>query len=162
MANVREYIRINPIDKDNRRALGVRFPFNAEGVFYSTYTTAEQVKSNLLNVILTEPGERVFNPNFGVGLRTYLFENFTDPTELEDVIRNQVEAYVPSVNLNNVSINKAPDSHEINISIFYTVINNNNEDAIQINFSADSGLSNSNASSPSVGGSTGGSTGGGY
>ena len=55
MANVREYIRINPLDTDNRRAVGVRFPFNAEGVFFSTFTTAEQVKSNLLNVILTEP-----------------------------------------------------------------------------------------------------------
>ena len=74
MANVREYIQINPAEKRNK-ALGVIFPFNAEGVFYSSYTTAEQVKSNLLNVLLTEPGERVFKPNFGVGLRNYLFEN---------------------------------------------------------------------------------------
>ena len=59
----REYIKINPIDIENR-SVGIRFPFNAEGVFYSTFTTAEQVKSNLLNVLLTEPGERIFKPNF--------------------------------------------------------------------------------------------------
>ena len=75
MANVRDYIRINPIDIQLDRAIGVSLPFNGEGVFNSTYTTNEQVKSNLLNVILTEPGERVFKPNFGVGLRSHLFEN---------------------------------------------------------------------------------------
>ena len=74
MANVRNYIQINPIDNRENVALGVRFPFNAEGVFYSTYTTKEQIKSNLINILLTEPGERLHQPNFGVGLLKYLFE----------------------------------------------------------------------------------------
>ena len=165
MANVREYIRINPIDIDSRRAIGVIFPFNAEGVFFSSFTTAEQVKSNLLNVILTEPGERILNPRFGVGLRTYLFENFTDINDLEERIRNQIEIYVPDVLLNNVSINKEIDSHEIRISIFYTVISNNNQDAIQVNFTSDSGLSTSTEASPNASsvssGISAGSTGGG-
>ena len=56
MASVRDYIKIDPTEKRNK-ALGVIFPFNAEAVFYSSYTTKEQVKSNLLNVLLTEPGE---------------------------------------------------------------------------------------------------------
>ena len=52
MANVREYIQINPRVKTNK-ALGIVFPFNVEGVFPLSYTTKEQVKSNLLNVLLT-------------------------------------------------------------------------------------------------------------
>ena len=152
MANVRDYIRINPIDVNNRRAIGVRFPFNAEGVFFSTYETAEQVKSNLLNIILTEPGERVFKPNFGVGLREYLFENFTDVESLKERINNQIKLYIPQIELVNVTVDKSPDSHELYVGIFYRLINNGEEDAIQINFAQDNNLSESSTPSPNVGG----------
>jgi len=152
MANVRDYIRINPIDVNNRRAIGVRFPFNAEGVFFSTYETAEQVKSNLLNIILTEPGERVFKPNFGVGLREYLFENFTDVESLKERINNQIKLYIPQIELVNVTVDKSPDSRELYVGIFYRLINNGEEDAIQINFTQDNNLSNSSTPSPSAGG----------
>ena len=73
--NTGEEININPIDLQDSRAVGVIFPFNANAVFRSSYTTQEQVKSNLINVLLTEPGERVYEPNFGVGLKRRLFEN---------------------------------------------------------------------------------------
>ncbi len=161
MADVREYIKINPIDQDLDKAIGVRFPFNADGVFYSTYTTSEQVKSNLLNVILTEPGERVFKPNFGVGLRKFLFESFTDVNTLEGKIRNQVERFIPQIELDKVTVDKAPDSHELNVSVFYRVKSNNEIDAIQVSFAQDSDINESSLSSPDVGSiSTGGS--GGY
>ena len=93
MANIREYIRVNPIDRELDRGIGVRFPFNAEGVFHSTYTTKDQVKSNLLSVLLTEPGERVFNPNFGVGLRHQLFENEINKDELLFKIDQQIKIH---------------------------------------------------------------------
>ena len=86
MASVRDYIKIDPTEKRNK-ALGVIFPFNAEAVFYSSYTTKEQVKSNLLNVLLTEPGERILKPNFGVGLRNYLFENTSNIESLQNRIK---------------------------------------------------------------------------
>ena len=165
MASVRDYIRINPVDLETSKAVGVRFPFNAEGVFYSTYTTAEQVKSNLLNVILTEPGERIFKPNFGVGLRNYLFENFTDNIELEERIRSQVEIYIPEVELKEVSVIKSPDSHILNIAIFYSLRISNEQDAIQINFTPDGALTDQTTQNTvsSPGTSTGGgiSSGGG-
>ena len=150
-ADVRNYIQINPIDTDQDRAVGVSVPFNASGVFNSTYTTKEQMKSNLLNVLLTEPGERIFKPNFGVGLRNYLFENFTDVKSLEDRIRNQVEIHIPQVELVNVTVNKNPNSHELNVGIFYQVIANIELDAIKVNFSPDGDLNNSLNSSPSIG-----------
>lgn len=152
MANVRDYIQINPIDTEQNRAVGVSLPFDGEGVFNSTYTTKEQMKSNMLNVLLTEPGERVFKPNFGVGLRNYLFENFTDVDTLEDRIKNQVNIYVPQVELTNVKIIKDPNSHNLKISIFYQIIANKETDAIQINFSPDNGLNDSSNNSPGIGG----------
>ena len=93
MADVRNYIQINPIDQQTDVAVGVSLPFNNPEVFTSTYTTKEQLKSNMLNVLLTEPGERVYKPNFGVGLRNYLFENFTDIESLESRIQNQVDLF---------------------------------------------------------------------
>jgi hypothetical protein len=55
----------NPIDVGSRVAIGVSIPFNAPQVFTQTYTTQDQVKSNIINFILTNKGERVFNPTFG-------------------------------------------------------------------------------------------------
>ena len=152
MADVRNYIQINPVDTDQNKAVGVSLPYNGTAVFNSTYTTQEQMKSNMLNVLLTEPGERIYKPNFGVGLRNYLFENFTDLDTLRDRINNQVERYIPQVELTNVTINKDPNSHELNIGVFYKTIVNDQPDAIQVNFSPDKGINRSNSSSPGTGG----------
>ena len=135
--NIRDYIKINPIDQETNVAVGVVFPFNASGVFYSSYTTAEQVKSNLLNVLLTEPGERIFKPEFGVGLRSHLFENEIETVILEERIKNQINTYIPEVELNDVVATKAPNSHQLSIAVSYRVLANNESDTIQINFNTD-------------------------
>ena len=159
MANVRDYIQINPTEKRNK-ALGVIFPFDGEAVFNSSFTTAEQVKSNLLNVLLTEPGERVFKPNFGVGLRSYLFENSNDFALLEERINNQINKNIAGIELTNVNLVKEPDSHEIKITISYRTLANQDSNTIEINFSQDSNINNSGASSPNAGASSGASSGG--
>ena len=132
----RHYIKIDPINLDTDVAVGVPFPFNAEGVFYSTYTTKEQVKSNLLNVLLTEPGERLFNPNFGVGIRKLLFEQNINKESLEDKIRMQINIYIPEINLVSVVADKAPHSHVLFIKITYSLLSNNQLDTIQLNFNS--------------------------
>jgi hypothetical protein len=71
-------IRVNPLDLQKNIAIGVSLPFNTPGVFNSTYTTKDQIKSNLLNLLLTDIGERIMNPNFGTLLRRFLFEGITD------------------------------------------------------------------------------------
>jgi len=151
MANVREYIQINPIDTETDVAIGVSLPFDAEAVFNSTYTTKEQMKSNMLNVLLTEPGERVFKPNFGVGLRHQLFENNVNKDELTARIEDQVKIHIPEIEVTNVTIDKSNDSHELFIGIYYRVLINNEQDAIQVNFAQDGGLGGSESSSPSIG-----------
>jgi hypothetical protein len=67
-------IRVNPLDLQKNIAIGVSLPFNGPGVFNSTYTTKDQIKSNLVNLLLTSIGERVMNPNFGTELKRFLFE----------------------------------------------------------------------------------------
>ena len=110
------------------------------------------MKSNLLNVILTEPGERLFKPNFGVGLRNYLFENFDDIPELEDRIKNQIELYIPQIELDRVIVEKNPNSHNLNVKIYYLVLADSRLEAIQVNFSPDNALNNTVTNSPTIGG----------
>ena len=73
-----------PIDTEARRAVGFGFPLNGNAVFVPTYQTRDQIKANLVNYLLTNKGERVFNPNFGGDLRNLLFENVLDAT-VEDL-----------------------------------------------------------------------------
>ena len=63
MAYVRS-TRVDPRDLQRNTAIGVRLPFNAPGVFYSTFSTKDQLKYNLINLLLTSKGERIYNPEF--------------------------------------------------------------------------------------------------
>ena len=130
----RLYTRVDPINLETNVAIGVSLPFNGEGVFNSTYTTKEQAKSNLLHVLLTEPGERLFLPTFGVGIRNLLFEQNIKLELLREKISNQIDIFVPEIELVNVNVNKSPDSHLLYITIDYRMAINNDEDSIQINF----------------------------
>ena len=134
MALKRSYTRIDPINLETDVAIGIPFPFNAEGVFYSTFTTKEQIKSNLINVLLTEPGERLFQPLFGVGIRNLLFEQGIDLEQLRSRILIQTELYVPEITVLDVIVDKAPHSHVLFIRLTYSLNINNDQDTIQLNF----------------------------
>ena len=71
-------IRVNPLDLQKNIVIGVSLPFNAAGVFNKTYSTKDQIKSNLINLLLTDKGERIMNPEFGTDLRRSLFDNMTN------------------------------------------------------------------------------------
>ena len=106
-----------------QRAIGVSIPFNAPGVFYSTYTTKDQLKSNILNYFLTNRGERVFNPTFGSNIRNYLFEQLTNETYdgLEFMIQEDMKRYFPNVVVNKLEIFGFEDSNILQVNISYSV-----------------------------------------
>ena len=66
--------RINPLDLNKNIKIGVAFPLDEINMFSGTETVKEQIKANLLNLLLTYPGERINLPNFGVGIKNLLFE----------------------------------------------------------------------------------------
>ena len=61
-----------PLPNSGSAALGFSFPLSGRAVFNPTYTTKDAVKTNLINWLLTNPGERVFKPNFGANLRSFI------------------------------------------------------------------------------------------
>ena len=131
---VGQQISINPLDLNQNVAVGVVFPFDGNAVFNSSYTTSDQVKSNLINVLLTEPGERIYEPNFGVGLKKLLFENQIKEDELESSIKDQCSIYVPEIEITNLIIQLIPDSNTLYIRITYGFLIDNTNDSIQRNF----------------------------
>ena len=136
MAQIQQ--QIDPLDLTPSTGVGVALPFNGPAVFNSSYTTKDQVKSNLINVLLTEPGERVNLPDFGVGLKRLLFETQIDTATLEARIDNQVKIYIPEITLISANANFSPDEHILYIKITYRYNPSNEVDAIQLNFNAQS------------------------
>ena len=128
--------KIFPIDTKPGTAVGVAIPFNAPGVFYSTYTTKDAVRNNLLNFFLTNPPERYLNPTFGSGLRAFIFEQITTGNleGLKEDIQSQITQYFPNVRIASLDIFEDPDYNTITVSLKYNVIDTAISDEIQIAF----------------------------
>ena len=128
--------RINPIDRQPRKAVGVGIPFSGKAVFNSTYETKEAIKANIINYLLTGKGERYFNPSFGSGLRNELFANINreNLTTLEFKIKIDVENYFSNLEVLDLSISTQPDRNIIELSIRFRLTDTLIEDEILINF----------------------------
>jgi len=124
--------QIPVVDLKPSTAVGVAIPFSAPNVFTPVYTTAEQTKYNMINFMLTDRRERPFNPNFGAGLRSRLFEQITqdDLDSLKQTISNQIESYFPNVLVNSLSIVGSPDDNSITITMTYSLKNIRTTDSL--------------------------------
>ena len=128
--------QIFPIDFNKSAAVGGDLPFNAPGVFRSNFTTKQAIKNNLINYFLTNPGERPLNPNFGGGLRSFIFEQIsTDNLDfLKERISNDLRTFFPNIEINNLEILRQEDLNTITVSLTYSVINTNINDTLEIDF----------------------------
>jgi len=131
-------LNINPLDLNNNIAVGIVFPLMDGGIFQQSFTLKEQVKSNIINVLLTQQGERVHQPNFGAGLKIILFENDIDQSEIEGRINEQLQTYVPEVTIDQVLVDTDVDKHIIFITLIYSFLLDNSQDSIQININQSS------------------------
>ena len=126
--------RISPLDLNKNVTIGVAFPLDDTNMFKGTKTIKEQVKANLINLLLTQPGERVNEPNFGVGLKHFLFEQNIDIDSLNTVINEQINFYIPEISLIDTVVDFLDDEHLLFIKIIYSINSDNTTDAIQLNF----------------------------
>ena len=126
--------KINPLDTNNNIRIGLGFPLNSINMTSGTTNTKDQLKTNFLNLLLTVPGERINQPNYGIGLKRKLFENNLDESTLLEDISNQTSFYMPEISLDSIKINQDVDEYKINISLKYSIVDQT-EDSIQINFS---------------------------
>jgi phage baseplate assembly protein W len=129
-------IRVNPLDLQKNIAIGVSLPFDGPGVFNSTYTTKDQVKSNLVNLLLTDVGERVMNPNFGCELRKFLFEGITDNNSelLINSLTDSISVFIPQVTVRDIVLDPNPDSNSVNLTVNYILNISNTPDEVTVQF----------------------------
>lgn len=137
MAYVRS-TRVDPRDLSKNTAIGVKLPFNAPGVFYSTFSTKEQIKYNVVNLVLTSKGERIENPNFGTNLRSQLF-NQIDPSTFSDLeldLIENIQTYIPSVRVTNVTFTQGGEYNDntLVVTITYVILISNEVDTVTVNF----------------------------
>lgn len=85
----------------------------------------ESVKESIRNLILTDRGERLFQPNIGSDIRRMLFENMDNSTIelIKDLVKNTIQNYESRVNLIGVDVLSSIDSLKVDIIITFNIIN---------------------------------------
>ena len=88
---------------------GIAFPFidSPEGFFLGLNSSADnEIKSNLIHLILTQKGARYFLPDFGTNLLKYIFEplDTSTKTNIDREIRESVAKYIPNLTVNEVEV----------------------------------------------------------
>ena len=96
---------------------GINFPFgdSLTGKYLNlSETPSDEIKNNLIHLLLTRKGSRYFLPDFGTRLYEYIFEPLDGPTfaEIEAEIRDSVEEFMPGVLITNVLITDASTEYE--------------------------------------------------
>lgn len=100
---------------------GVALSFSDDS-FLSKATKLELLRSQITQLLLTEPGERVMLPEFGVSLYSYVFEELDKTTveEIQERIVNAITKFVPNAVILDISVNSYENtigSMTINISL---------------------------------------------
>jgi phage baseplate assembly protein W len=100
---------------------GLNFPFrdSSRGDYLQlTQFEAQEIKADLIHLLLTRKGSRYFLPTFGTRLYEFVFEPFDGLTfdAIESDIRDAVANFMPNLLLNNITITPADPQEEIDIA----------------------------------------------
>ena len=121
--------------------LSIKLPIalDEEDGFKLNKTFKEMVQQNLKNLVLTAPGERIMDINFGVGLRHYLFElnNGLTFSTIESKIYEQTAKYMPYIEIREIEFknsdtNEGMDQNTLSMNILYKIIPLNIEEILSI------------------------------
>tara|TARA_R110000850_G_scaffold6930_4_gene26193 strand:+ start:749 stop:1228 length:480 start_codon:yes stop_codon:yes gene_type:complete len=119
---------------------------NEETGNYESYGTSDLtnvIDQNIKMVLLTSPGERLFDATFGVGLRQYLFENDTTILRgtasklppLRENILSQIGTYLPYIKIISLEIDLSGDSNSMSIKLKYFLNESNSAQTYNLTMS---------------------------
>lgn len=128
------YVLDRKVVKDTKEfndyAYGITLPVQRgnTGMFAQAFSSFEQAKSNLKNLLLTRKGERILQPNFGTGLHSLLFEQADDnlAENIEKVITSSVSFWLPYINIDEIDVkmtDEMKDQNRAEVSVKFTVGN---------------------------------------
>lgn len=81
------------------------------------------IKNDILQLLLTIPGERVNRPDFGTRVRSFVFENNTpqDIIMLEEDVRSAIQNFEPRVDIEFLEISTIDDDHRLSLKLVVTI-----------------------------------------
>ena len=129
-------------------ALGIALPFGSGlSNFKLNYTTLDQARTNLVNLILTHKGERFMQPDFGTNLRRFIFQPNTNSLagEVRQEISNAIKFWLPFIKMENIQVDRSIDNinqYKITIALTFSVIDDINEfTSVTFKFDSDGSVS---------------------
>ena len=104
--------------------LSMSFKFNPLSGDLITLKNENAIARAVRNIVLTTPGEKLFDPDFGSSVSEILFENVDDITavSIQDEIRNCLNNYEPRVDLINVDVDPNFDENQFDVKITYRIV----------------------------------------
>jgi len=125
--------------------VGLSFPLRRDKFndFAMTKNSLEQAQHNLKNLLLTSPGERAMQPEFGSNMRAICFEQIDKnlPVTIEKEVRNAVEIWLPYINIQEVNtLTEDQDQNKIHVEIkFSTTLSPQSKESVTINATTGTG-----------------------
>jgi hypothetical protein len=128
-------MKVLKVNLDKTTQVGISLPMNSSGVFPTTLSNREQIKSNLLNYILTNKGERLYRPEFGTDIRKKLFEPNVEFEVFKQVLFNDIgKQFIEEIDLEDIIIESDIKTEVVKIAIVYTLKSEFESDLIQLTF----------------------------
>ena len=134
------------IDRDSNIKVGIDLPIRRgdekDGWMASTSTTIDAVKNNIRNLLKTNQGERLMQPNLGINLRQLLFEQIDAETlvSVQNRILDTMEIWLPFVEVRDIRIvndDSRTDANQIVVSILFNIKQDpNTVDSVSIDFNS--------------------------
>ena len=131
-------IPTNDINLTPDVAIGVKFPFDGNGIFTKTFTTEDQASTNIKSLLLTRKGERYEQPNFGTDLLNALFEPNNEGLKsfIEETITTAVSFWLPYTDISNLEIITQEDDplliHKIKFTVSFSIYGSGSDQVIRI------------------------------
>jgi phage baseplate assembly protein W len=111
----------------NGRFININYPFkNSDKGFFLDLNADDNsaIKADLMHLILTIKGQRLYNPNFGTNLLKYIFEPEDGFTlgQIEEEIKSTVNAYIPNLDITNFKVEQSTESeYAAVVTLNYTI-----------------------------------------
>lgn len=111
----------------NGNSININFPFKDSNKGYLldlNVNDSAAIKADLMHLILTRKGERLYMPDFGTDLLTFIFEPNDSRTqsEMKQSLNDTIKKYLPKLKINELTVTESPESeHAVTVRIDYTV-----------------------------------------
>ena len=104
--------------------LSMSFKFNPLSGDLIALKNENAIARAVRNIVLTSPGEKFFDPDFGSSVSEILFENVDDITavSIEDEIKSCLSNYEPRVEIINVNVDPNFDENQFDVVISYRIV----------------------------------------